>query len=46
MKDLERKSGGPGRKGRKMNELWIIALFLVGWYVINAVVLPRLGVST
>jgi hypothetical protein len=29
-----------------MNELLIIALFLGGWYLLNAVVLPRLGVST
>jgi len=39
-------NSGPGRKGRKMNELLIIALFLVGWYVLNAFVLPRFGVST
>ena len=36
----------PGRKGKKMNELWIIVLFLVGWYVLNAFVLPWFGVST
>ena len=35
-----------GRKGKPMSELLFIVLFLVGWYLLNAVVLPRLGVST
>lgn len=36
----------PGKKGNKMSEVLIIVLFLVGWYVLNAFVLPWCGVST
>jgi len=35
-----------GRKGKKMSDLLVIVLVLVGWYVLNAFVLPRFGVST
>ncbi len=46
MTDPEVKKGKPGGKGSKMSELLIIAMFLVGWYVLNAFVLPWFGVST
>lgn len=36
----------PEKKGRKMSEVLIIVLFLVGWYVLNAFILPWCGVST
>lgn len=35
-----------GRKGKKMSDILVILLVLVGWYVLNAFVLPRFGVST
>ncbi len=29
-----------------MNEILIIVLFVAGWWLLQAVILPRLGVST
>jgi len=46
MTNPEAKKTSPGGKGKKMNEVLIIVLFLVGWYVLNAFVLPRFGIST
>lgn len=46
MTNPEAKKTMPGGKGSKMNEVLIIVLFLVGWYVLNAFVLPRFGIST
>jgi p-aminobenzoyl-glutamate transporter AbgT len=29
-----------------MNEGWILLLVVVGWFVVNRYVLPRLGIGT
>ncbi|MFO8089000.1 MAG: hypothetical protein R6U13_04130 [Desulfatiglandaceae bacterium] len=34
------------QKGKTYMNLWILVLVVVAWFILQAVVLPKLGVST
>ena len=42
---VSHRAGGPG-KGKAMNDYLMIVAVMVGWFVLNAWVLPRFGVKT
>jgi hypothetical protein len=43
---VSRKSSFMNQRGSPMSEIWIFVLIFAAWFALQAVILPRLGIST